>query len=146
MEVYVDNSEMVGELAKDIRRDIFETTQCTATIGIAANKLLAKLATDQVKPDGWCLAKDHVELLQKLQLRDLHGIGYRSAPKLTDKGFVSVQDVWDRGDSAEYELQSILGKQLGTKIYNFCRGIDDRPVQAAERKTIGAEVSNRSTG
>ena len=140
MEVFVEDVEIVRAVAEAIRHEIFETTQCTATIGIANNKFLAKLATDKVKPNGLFVANDHVALLKDLQLRDLHGIGYRSEPKLKEKGFVSVQDVWDRGESAEVDLQTILGKQLGSKIYNFCQGVDNRPVQAAERKTIGAEV------
>eukprot|EP00977_Amphora_coffeiformis_P002217 scaffold425_cov175-Amphora_coffeaeformis.AAC.76 len=141
MEVYAENAEIVGQLAKDIRRDILETTQCTATIGVAANKFLAKLATDKVKPNSSYVASDYVELLQGLKLRDLHGVGYRSEPKLLENGLETVQDVWSRGDEAENDLQNILGKQMGTKIYNFCKGIDDRPVQAAERKTIGAECN-----
>jgi DNA repair protein REV1 len=142
MEVYVESSAVVTQLAQDLRREIEEVTQCTASIGVARNKLLAKLATGRIKPNGWYVASDHVELLRKLQLRELHGIGYRSGPKLTEQGLVSVRDVWDRGDSAEKELQTILGKQLGTKIYNFCQGIDERPVHAVERKTIGAEVGD----
>lgn len=141
MEVYVEDASVVTKLAQDIRRDVVDTTQCTATIGIASNKFLAKVATDSVKPNGFRLATDHVNLLKDLQLRDLHGVGYRSRPKLAAEGFEKVQDVWDQGDSAEHELQSILGKQLGTKIYNFCHGRDDRPVKAAGRQTIGAEVS-----
>ena len=140
MEIFVDNEETVRLVAQDIRKEIFESTKCTATVGVARNKLLAKLATDRVKPNNFFVAAGHVELMRALQLRDLHGIGYRSEPKLAERGFVSVQDVWNRGGPAERELQAILGKQLGTKIYNFCHGKDDRPVQAADRKTIGAEV------
>jgi nucleotidyltransferase/DNA polymerase involved in DNA repair len=140
MEVYVESVSVVTQLVQDIRREVEERTQCTASIGVARNKLLAKLATDRIKPNGWYVATDHLDLLRTLKLRELHGIGYRSGPKLTEKGLVSVRDVWDRGDSAAKELQTILGKQLGSKIYKFCQGIDDRPVQAVERKTIGAEV------
>lgn len=54
---------------------------------------------------------------------------------------VSVQDVWDLGRQAENELVRILGSANGRKIFQFCNGIDQRPVEEGVRKTIGAEVS-----
>jgi DNA repair protein REV1 len=133
--------EMVWKIAEDIRKEIFETTQCTATVGVASNKLLAKLAADQAKPNKSMVVKDYRVLLEPLKLRDLHGIGYSMERKLTAESLVSVRDVWELGDHAESELIRILGPGLGRKIWLFCKGIDDRPVKAVERKTIGAEVS-----
>jgi nucleotidyltransferase/DNA polymerase involved in DNA repair len=101
---------------------------------------LAKLATDHVKPNRSFVVDDYKELLRPLNLRDLYGIGYRLERKLEDEGLVTVQDVWDMGSSGENELCRILGPGLGKKIFGFCKGTDDRPVQPAERKTIGAEV------
>mmetsp|Transcript_6935 Transcript_6935/g.14475 ORF Transcript_6935/g.14475 Transcript_6935/m.14475 type:complete len:437 (-) Transcript_6935:3-1313(-) len=132
--------QVAAKVAGSIRADIFESTQCTATVGVATNKFLAKLSTDRVKPDGLFVAHDHQELLRSLKLRDLHGIGYRSEPKLAEIGLLSVQDVWDRNDSLS-QLKDVLGEQLGKKIWLFCQGKDDRPVEVAARKTIGAEVS-----
>ena len=130
-----------SELAEVIRKEIFETTQCTASIGVAKNKFLAKLGTDKVKPDATFVVKDHRELLDGLRLRDLPGIGYRSEPKLEAEGLTEVRDIWDLGHQGEGTLRRILGPGLGKKIFNFCQGDDDRQVKPAERKTIGAEVS-----
>ena len=128
------------EIAEGIRKEIFETTRCTASIGIGDNKFLSKLATDKVKPNGAFIVKDYHELLRNLRLRDLHGIGWRSEPRLAAKGLNTVRDVWDLGNSAQTVLRDTLGPALGTKIFEFCHGRDDRPVQPAKRKTIGAEV------
>lgn len=147
MEVYVagDGSQapevIVGELAERIRNEIFEKTQCTATVGVGPNRLLAKLATDRAKPNKSFVVDDYRDLVRELSLRELHGIGYRSDRKLLDEGLTTVRDVWDLGNQAEGELYRILGPGLGKKILDACYGRDERPVQPADRKTIGAEVS-----
>lgn len=130
----------VGDVANDIRKSILATTRCSATVGVARNKFLAKLATDRVKPNGHLVVRDHKGLLENLKLKDLHGIGYRLERKLTAEGLISIEDIWALGASAETELSRILGPGLGKKIFAFTIGEDDRPVKEAERKTIGAEV------
>ena len=142
----VSSEQRAGELAEVIRKEVFETTQCTASIGVATNKFLAKLGTDRVKPDASFVVKDHRELLDGLRLRDLPGIGYRSEPKLDAEGLTEVRDIWDLGHQGEGTLRRILGPGLGRKIYNFCQGEDDRQVKPAERKTIGAEVGLKTFG
>jgi DNA repair protein REV1 len=132
--------ELAWKIAEGVREEVFETTRCTATVGVASNKLLAKLAADQAKPNKAMVVKDYRSLLEPLNLRDLHGIGYRMERKLTEENLISVSDVWDLGNHAESELIRILGSGLGRKIWRFCKGVDDRPVMPAERKTIGAEV------
>lgn len=136
-----DCYHIAGDIAESIRNDIFEKTQCTASIGVASNKLLAKLATDRAKPDGSFVSKEYSELLRDLKLLDLPGIGYRIGQKLDGEGLVYVQDIWDLGSQGEVLLCQLLGPGLGKKITSFCRGRDERPVKPAERKTIGAEVS-----
>jgi DNA repair protein REV1 len=140
VELFLDDDE-ASHIAESTRIAIFETTQCTASIGVADNKFLAKLGTDRAKPDGSFVVVDYKDLLKDLKLRDLHGIGYRSEPKLTAEGLVHVQDIWDFDANAEGILCRILGPALGRKIFDYCQGKDDRPVKSAERKTIGAEVS-----
>jgi DNA repair protein REV1 len=135
-----NSHERAGDLAESIRRDVFETTQCTASIGVADNKFLAKLGTDRVKPNASFVVRDYRMLLEGLRLRDLHGIGYRTEPKLAAEGLVSVRDVWDLGSNAEGILSRAIGPGLGEKVFMYCQGQDDRPVKSAERKTIGAEV------
>jgi DNA repair protein REV1 len=129
------------DLADTIRQEIFEATRCTATVGVAANKLMAKLAADRVKPNRSLVVSDARDLLKTLQLRDLHGVGYRLERKLAEENLVSIQDVWDLGRRGEAELCRILGQGLGKKVFGYCQGRDDRRLQPAERKTIGAECN-----
>jgi DNA repair protein REV1 len=146
MEIYVAGDsgrrpeDVASELAENIRKGVFDATQCTATVGVAPNRLLAKLATDRVKPNRSFVVDDYRELIRDLHLRNLHGIGHRSEKKLVNEGLVTVQDIWDLDKQAEGELCRILGTGLGKKILDACYGRDERPVEAAERKTIGAEV------
>lgn len=144
LEIFLELSDKsllkVVSLAETIRTSIFEVTSCTATVGVAHNKFLAKLATDKVKPNGSFVVDDPQELLRELNLRDLHGIGHKLERKLEEERLVTVQDVWDLGEEGEGELIRVLGPGIGRKVWLFCKGVDDRPVQPAERKTIGAEV------
>ena len=142
LEIFVDKNQkaLIEDIGHRIRREIFETAKCTASVGIGPNKLLAKIATDKVKPDGLLCADNYRELLRDLRLRDLHGIGYRLEQKLSAEGLEFVQDVWS---STKADLIRVLGKATGSKVFDLCHGEDDRCVESAERKSIGAEVRTR---
>ena len=129
------------EVAERIRKEIFTETSCTASVGVSRNKLLSKLATDKVKPNGSFVVEDYRELLKPLQLRDLHGIGYRLQRKLEEEGLTHIKDVWEMGENADQELCRILGPGMGKKVLNFCYGKDDRDVRPGERQSIGAECN-----
>ena len=133
----------VKNVAETIRGDIFAATECTASVGVGANKFLAKLATDKAKPDGSFVVKDNYELLYKLKLRDLPGIGWKLDRKLQANHLESVKDVLALGDEAKNKLCSLLGAGNGRKLLDYIDGKDDRPVESAKRKTIGAEVSSQ---
>ena len=133
----------VKNVAETIRGDIFAATECTASVGVGANKFLAKLATDKAKPDGSFVVKDNYELLYKLKLRDFPGIGWKLDRKLQANHLESVKDVLALGDEAKNKLCSLLGAGNGRKLLDYIDGKDDRPVESAKRKTIGAEVSSQ---
>jgi len=134
-------SALVESIAELIRADIFAATECTASIGVGANKFLAKLATDKAKPDGSFVVEDCYALLYELKLRDLPGIGWKLDQKLQENHLESVRDILTLGDEAKDKLCSLLGAGTGQKLLNYIDGKDDRPVEPAQRKTIGAEVS-----
>jgi nucleotidyltransferase/DNA polymerase involved in DNA repair len=129
------------QIAESIRNDIFDTTRCTASIGVGLNKFLAKLGTDKAKPNKSYCVRDYRELLKSLKLREMHGVGWRTEMKLVEESLVTVQDVWDLGSRGESELIRILGPGTGKKIFRFTQGKDDRPITPVERKTIGAECN-----
>src|SRR5947207_15464500 len=82
-------------IAREIKRKIFSERQLTATIGIATNKLLAKLASDFKKPDGLTLVpeRDKVEFLKPLPVRALHGVGRVTEEILQQSGIQTVGDL-----------------------------------------------------
>lgn len=132
--------------AEKIRSEILAETNCTATVGAANNKFLAKAATDKAKPNKCLIVVDVGEeraLLQQLNLKGIPGIGRKSEALLRDNGLESVQDIWDIGDrqKAERKLASILGNKNGLKLVEFCYGEDSRTLEPANRKTIGAECN-----
>src|SRR5437899_2591659 len=79
-------------LARELKRKIFCERQLTATIGIAANKLLAKLASDFKKPDGLTLVpeRDKVAFLRPMPVRAIHGVGRVTEQILDQAGIVTV--------------------------------------------------------
>jgi nucleotidyltransferase/DNA polymerase involved in DNA repair len=134
-------NDLARSIGDSIRRAIVDKTKCTASIGVGPNKLLAKLATDSAKDGGGdrvAVVVDWKTFLNGTHLREIPGIGYRMEEKLQSYNLTQVQDVWG---VSEGELIKILGPGNGSKIYKFCHGEDSRPVQPAERKTIGAECN-----
>jgi DNA polymerase IV len=126
-------------LAKEIKRKIFSQRQITATIGIASNKLLAKLASDFKKPDGLTLVpeRDKVEFLKPLPVRALHGVGRVTEEILHGAGVETV------GDLQTYpgDLRALVGS-FAARLRAFAFGEDDRPLALDD--TIKS-ISNEET-
>ncbi|KAL7553046.1 hypothetical protein ACHAWF_016292 [Thalassiosira exigua] len=136
-----DAHAFVKNIAEHIRADIVKKTECTASIGIGPNKLLAKLAADRVKPNASFVVKAWREFLANLSLRDIPGIGRKLQKKLQIHGLVTVNDVWDLEDNAVNAIGEIIGKGNAHKIVQYCNGKDDRAVTPVMRKSIGAECN-----
>src|SRR5690349_12343754 len=126
-------------VAKELKRKIFAERQLTATIGIAANKLLAKLASDFKKPDGLTLVpeRDKVEFLKPLPVRALHGVGRVTEEILQQSGVETV------GDLQTYpgDLRALVGS-FAARLKAFAIGEDDRPLALGD--TIKS-ISNEET-
>mmetsp|Transcript_34077 Transcript_34077/g.82417 ORF Transcript_34077/g.82417 Transcript_34077/m.82417 type:complete len:1316 (-) Transcript_34077:356-4303(-) len=133
--------DFVNSLAEHIRADIVKKTECTASIGIGPNKLLAKLAADRVKPNACCVVKDWRDFLDNRDLRDIPGVGRKSRNKLQAHGLGTVNDIWDLGEEAEHMLGEIIGQGNAHKVVQYCYGNDERPVTPLMRKSIGAECN-----
>ena len=132
---------LMGEgvvIANEIRRRIHARTQLTASVGVAPNKLLAKIASDLNKPDGLCrIGDDNVrDVLDGLPIQKLFGIGRKSLPAVHAAGIRTFGDL-RRADQAT--LWRAFGKH-GFALRDRAAGIDDRPVEPdREEKSISAE-------
>lgn len=115
------------EIARRIRTQIRETTQLTASAGIAPNKFLAKVASDWRKPDGqFVVPPAKVEqFLTPLPVQRVPGVGKVMQGRLGALGISTVGDL--RALPLE-QLQALFGS-FGTSLYRRARGIDERPVE-----------------
>ena len=125
-------------IAQLIRARIREETQLTASAGVSYNKFLAKLASDQNKPDGLCVIRpgQGAAFVQSLPVRRFHGIGPKGAEKMARLGIETGKDLAEK--DAQW-LRRHFGS-FGEYLYRAARGIDLRPVRAnRDRKSIGGE-------
>jgi DNA polymerase-4 len=124
-------------LARQLKQCIRSERQLTATIGIAANKLLAKIASDHQKSDGLTLIAEEgkVQFLRPLPLRALYGVGKVTEQALNHAGLRTVGDLQDHtGD-----LRALVGS-FGPKLKQFAFGQDDRPLELGDEiKSISGE-------
>jgi DNA polymerase-4 len=125
-------------IATEIRRRIRATTDLTASVGIAPNKLLAKIASDLNKPDGmFRIGADNLQAtLDPLPIQKLFGIGPKTLPAVHAAGIRSFGDLRAAGDELVWR---VFGKH-GRLMRERASGIDDRPVEAhREEQSISAE-------
>ena len=125
-------------IAEEIRADIRAETGLTASAGVSYNKFLAKIASDQNKPDGLCVIRpeEGARFVAGLPVKRFHGVGPVTAKKMERLGISTGADL--AGQSMDF-LQANFGKSANY-YYHAARGIDERPVRASRtRKSIGAE-------
>ncbi|MBK1725985.1 DNA polymerase IV [Halorhodospira neutriphila] len=125
-------------MAEAIRARIREETGLTASAGVSYNKLLAKLASDEDKPDGLCVVppEQGAAFIARQPVARLHGVGPATAERMAALGIRTVADLraWGLAD-----LHQRFGSRAAT-LYDAARGVDHRPVQPRrQRKSIGAE-------
>ena len=127
-------------IAKEIRQGIFQELNLTASAGIAPNKFLAKIASDENKPNGQCVVPpDKVaEFVEQLPLKKIPGIGPKTAAKLSRYGFDTCADV---RRSSVVNLQSIVGK-FAEALYQRSHGVDHRALEVSRtRKSLAIETT-----
>ena len=125
-------------IAHEIKRRIRERTGLTASVGVAPNKLVAKIASDLRKPDGLVIVRaDEVRgLLDPLSVRKLFGLGPKTAPKVEALG---IHTLGDLRQAAPSQLRPVFGRYT-ERVQQRAAGIDDRPViPDVDEKQISAE-------
>ena len=124
-------------LAKHLKNQIRVQRGLTATIGIAGNKFLAKLASDFKKPDGLTVIPEtgKADFLRPLPVRSIHGVGRVTEGVLQDAGIHTIGDLQDyRGD-----LRALVGS-FAHSLRDFAFGRDERPLELGESiKSISNE-------
>jgi len=124
-------------VAREIKEAIRVERKLTASIGIAANKLLAKLASDQHKPDGLTLIEESkkVAFLRPLPVHVLHGVGQVTARQLNQAGIETVGDLQDYAG----DIRAVMGS-FGPVLRRFAFGEDDRLLDlSSEVKSMSSE-------
>lgn len=125
-------------IALAIKRRIVERTGLTASVGVAPNKLVAKIASDLRKPDGLVVVRpDQVTaILDPLPVRRLFGVGKKTAARLEPTGIRTFRDLRLASDAV---LRPVFGQYVA-QIKARAAGVDDRPVIADwDEKRISAE-------
>jgi len=125
-------------IAQDLRARIAQTQDLTASAGVAANKFLAKIASDWRKPNGLYVIRPHEaeDFVRNLAVKKIPGVGAVTASRLHDLGVDTCEDLqrWTRAD-----LQREFGR-FGERLFDLARGIDERPVTpSSTRKSISVE-------
>lgn len=123
-----------------IRERVAARYRITCSVGIAGNKLVAKMASTNAKPDGMLMIPlaRHAEFVQMMPLRGIPGIGPSLEKRLNAWGVDSVADL---AKMSVESLERVTGSAVGARgLYMAARGMDDRPVAPrAPEKSVGAE-------
>src|SRR5262245_21901718 len=128
------------QIARSIKNEIRESTGLTASIGLAPNKFLAKIASDIRKPDGFMVVEeqDIETFLRDLPISRLWGVGPKTEQRLQELGFRTIGNL---AAAKRESLVQMLGS-LGEHLFHLSRGHDERPVVSNwEPKSISSETT-----
>ncbi len=147
-EVYIDFTDVPGGqreggrvLARLIQKAIFDDTGLTCSVGVAPNKLLAKMAREFTKPNGISIVQpaDLETLIWPLPCRKINGIGPKAEAKL------AKHDIHTIGELAKrdlYWLMEQFGKSYGAWLHDAAHGKDNRPIETeSEPVSISRETT-----
>ncbi|MDB5288203.1 MAG: polymerase [Mucilaginibacter sp.] len=142
-EFYIDLSGMERfhdpyKIASDLRQRVIKETGLPISFGMASGKTIAKMATNQAKPNGqlWIQHGKEKEFLAPLPIRKIPGLGENTCQKLYQYGIEKIGDL--QRVNLKF-LETVFGK-MGTYIYNKANGIDDSEiVPHSDRKSISTE-------
>ena len=147
-EVYIDFTEVPGGqreggrvLARLIQKSILEATGLTCSIGVAPNKLLAKMASEFHKPNGISIVHEHDLQTQiwPLPCRKINGIGPKADQKLQARGITTIGQL---AASDRFDLMETFGRAYGAWLFEAAWGRDDRAVETdSEPVSISRETT-----
>lgn len=127
------------QIGARLRDRVREEVGLPITVGIARTKFLAKVASQEAKPDGLLLVPPDRELafLHPLPVRRLWGVGAKTADKLRAHGIETVADV---AELSEATLGSLVGGAMGRQLFALSHNVDRRRVVTGQRRrSVGAQ-------
>ncbi len=127
-------------IAEKIRANIYDELKLTASAGIAPNKFLAKIASDENKPNGqYVITPDKVaDFVETLSLKKIPGIGPKTFEKLNRHGFITCADV---RKSNVRVLSNIVGS-FASSLYSKSHGVDNTEIKVSrQRKSLAIETT-----
>jgi len=129
-----DDFGRAEELAMAVKQELKKELGLTCSIGIAPNKLIAKIASDFQKPDGLTLVKPEgvKAFLTDLSVGKILGVGKKTEETLNEMGAKTIGEL---SNIYIYTLTKQFGRKIGTYLYNAARGIDEEPVVESESIT-----------
>ncbi|MCG7525861.1 DNA polymerase IV [Streptomyces sp. OfavH-34-F] len=134
-----DDTPSALEIGRQLREAIEAVTGLSGSVGLAGSKMLAKIASEEAKPDGIHLIAPGTERthLAPMPVRTLPGVGPATADHLRRAGMTTVDDLAEAGEA---ELIRLLGKAHGASLHRMALGFDDRPVVAErDAKSVSVE-------
>lgn len=134
-----DFEEAIG-FAKKLMKEILDKEGLTCSIGVASNKMVAKIASDYRKPYGLTAVKeeDVKQFLYPLKVRTLPGVGPKTERRLKELNIKTISDL----AKASPEVLTRLFGVWGTRLHEYSQGIDYSEVKEEyETKSIGREVT-----
>lgn len=134
-----DDSASARAIGQQLRTVIRAVTGLSGSVGLAGSKMLAKIASEEAKPDGLLLIEPGTEreLLAPMSVRTLPGVGPATGDHLRRAGMTVVDDLARAGEA---ELVRLLGKAHGVALHRMAQGHDDRPVVAErDAKSVSVE-------
>lgn len=137
MELLYGSPQKVGELAK---KRIKSEVGLTASVGLAPNKFLAKLASDLQKPDGFTVIthENARQFIAPLPVAKIFGVGRAAQQALAQFG---IERIGQLAQADVLVLRKVFGKNA-ERVRLLAQGLDDRPVMSAgEAKSIGREIT-----
>lgn len=143
-EIYIDLSELAEEtrsLAQQIKQAVRNATGLSCSIGVAPNKLLAKICSDLDKPDGLTVLShdDVAKRIWPLPVRKINGIGPKAGQKLEALGIRTIEEL---AKATPGLLQDHFGRSYAAWLLDAAQGIDERPViTRSEPKSISRETT-----
>ena len=145
-EAYLDISSRVKdfdeakEFAEKLMKEVLNKEKLTCSVGVAPNKMIAKIASDYKKPYGLTVVKEENvrDFLFPLKVRSLSGVGPKTEGRLKDLGIETVADL----AAANTEVLAKLFGIWGVRLHEYANGIDNSEViEEYETKSIGRDVT-----